>query len=342
VDPEARPSIAQLLSAFGAIATEKALPEYKIPQEAVERRIQREITAKKREERNNKTAKKIAPRVVPLKVTGPLDCNSVAARRIAMKKGIIPQSQHVNSKASDSSESLFEADFGSNLPQSQHVNSKASDSSKSLFEADFGNNEPLEKAWDAFDISSSSSKINHDNEHIQSEFLFDAFSGDNESFDPIKPPKPPKAQLPSQESESLFDWNDAADKPINDTANKNRIVHANSQQSFDNFLDENNNEFDEFDDTFNNSTSKQLSPSSAQSSSRSQPFSSFPKTALKDDNFLFDTHHPPPPPRASSVSPMNPNSQPTSPRPHPMTHTVSLPTVLPSYELDLLDTTPGK
>ena len=87
VDPEARPSITQLLQAFAAIATGKPLPLYVVPPEAIERRKEREITAKKREEKNKSALKKAAPKTLPVKASGPLDSNSVAARRLAMKKG---------------------------------------------------------------------------------------------------------------------------------------------------------------------------------------------------------------------------------------------------------------
>jgi hypothetical protein len=88
VDPEARPSADQAFQALSAVATGSPLPPYNLSAEALQRRQEREEAAKKRE---IKTAakKQVAPVIPQRAAPAQLDANSVAARRLAAKKGIV-------------------------------------------------------------------------------------------------------------------------------------------------------------------------------------------------------------------------------------------------------------
>lgn len=88
MDPEARPSATECFQALSAIATGNPLPPYELSAEAIERRKQREAAAIKKEQKV--AAKRHVPALVPQRsAPAQLDTNSVAARRLAAKKGIV-------------------------------------------------------------------------------------------------------------------------------------------------------------------------------------------------------------------------------------------------------------
>ena len=107
------------------MALGKPLPFFEVPAEAIERRKEREITAKKREEKNKNALKKIQPKLqVPAKPLGPLDSNSVAARRLAMKKvGTSTGFSNIAPNGSTSNENLFETDFTSDFSNNETLES---------------------------------------------------------------------------------------------------------------------------------------------------------------------------------------------------------------------------
>eukprot|EP01038_Epipyxis_sp_PR26KG_P007941 gene7941-10775_t len=84
IDPEARPSIQQLLEMVTVLATGNPLPSYELSSEALQRRQDRIAANKVRESKN--VVKKVAPAPIQKKVL-PLDSSSVAARRLAAKRG---------------------------------------------------------------------------------------------------------------------------------------------------------------------------------------------------------------------------------------------------------------
>jgi len=86
IDPEARPTIIQLIESTTAFSQGKPLPPYQLTNEAKKKREERIAANTVRE---NKKAIKKPTNVVPLKNTLPLDSNSVAARRLAVKRGDI-------------------------------------------------------------------------------------------------------------------------------------------------------------------------------------------------------------------------------------------------------------
>ena len=189
MDPEARPSIAQLLQALGAVANGKPLPYYVIPAEAIERRKEREITAKKREEKNKILLLKKKPvKIVPFKPTGPLDCNSVAARRLAMKKGgnnnMGPNyavDVNFSTEQSIECETIFDTDFSNNtfsndlsssssIKTKNNIQNENSENSSSTF----GASDP----WDtSIEFSTITESKNKDN--ISTTNLFEAFHDDS-------------------------------------------------------------------------------------------------------------------------------------------------------------------
>ena len=189
MDPEARPSIAQLLQALGAVANGKPLPYYVIPAEAIERRKEREITAKKREEKNKILLLKKKPvKIVPFKPTGPLDCNSVAARRLAMKKGgnnnMDPNSAvdvNFSSEQSIECETIFDTDFSNNtysndLSSSSPIKTKTDIHNKNSenLNTTFGTSDPWDSSIEFSTITESKNKNN-----ISMTNLFEAFHDDS-------------------------------------------------------------------------------------------------------------------------------------------------------------------
>lgn len=83
IDPEARPSIAELLTMLVELAAGRPLPAYELTAEAIKRREDRIAANQVRE---SKAKKKAAP-VVPLRKGVPPSANSVAAKRLAAKRG---------------------------------------------------------------------------------------------------------------------------------------------------------------------------------------------------------------------------------------------------------------
>ena len=94
MDPEARPSISQLIIAINAISSGDALPSYDIPQEAKNRRMEREKIEKIREQKKNAKKHSTYNTVIKKKdgSNDSLPADSVAARRLAAKRGMVPAS----------------------------------------------------------------------------------------------------------------------------------------------------------------------------------------------------------------------------------------------------------
>ena len=182
-----------MLQGFAAIANGKPLPYYVIPAEAVERKKEREITAKKREEKNKILLLKKKPvKVVPFKATGPLDSNSVAARRLAMKKGgnhNIGQSSDNDFSVSQSVENdtIFDTDFSNNAYSNDistsstiqkntpiHTNNSEIFTSTSISTSTFGTSDP----WDSSNEFSTITESKNKNNAIVTN-LFESFNDDS-------------------------------------------------------------------------------------------------------------------------------------------------------------------
>lgn len=111
-DPEARPSIGQIIDAIGALMRNEPLPHYELSPDAVNKRqerLEREaVKAAKREQK--KKGKEV---VTPKKVNTHLDSNSVAARRLAAAKGQVNNvDTNLFSHVDEVAATTF-ADFGS-------------------------------------------------------------------------------------------------------------------------------------------------------------------------------------------------------------------------------------
>jgi hypothetical protein len=85
IDPEARPIILELLLAMREISKGSPLPPYELSAEALQRRAAR-IAAD--EVRNTKTKKKPTATPIDTKRSAPPSANSVAAKRLAAKRGV--------------------------------------------------------------------------------------------------------------------------------------------------------------------------------------------------------------------------------------------------------------
>jgi hypothetical protein len=391
VDPEARPSISQLLAAFAAMATGKPLPHYEIPPEAVERRREREITAKKREEKN-KSSKKIAPKITPLKPSGPLDSNSVAARRLAMKKGVDPSGGHsahpaphvvqeADTRYSDStSDSFFDADFGAHAKSgAPTATASASVSARSTVSANAS--AAIQKSfskdsngWDLDHRPPSSAAFSdpwgptgtssYDNCSEAGSQHFDAF-GDGIGLKPATQPTHPvtKTQSKSSQAASLFDWSEP-DTPIKSTGISPRSSHetlnsVNSGPGPSVFttIQSTDSDMGMGFSAFGNSPKNPHSAPFAFDSSSSSLFPSAPATTSRPVSarhpshqersldFLSDTTpHQHPTAQSERVTPVQTPAKahrPLPPTPSVAARGTSEPVSMPSYEVDLFDTTPG-
>ena len=381
VDPEARPSISQLLAAFAAMATGKPLPHYEIPAEAIERRKEREITAKKREEKN-KSSKKVVPKVTPLKPSGPLDSNSVAARRLAMKKGIDPSGGHsahpaphvaheADSRNSDNAtESLFDADFGSHTATGVPTASASTSATASAGAAVLKSLSKESNGWDLDHRPASSEAFSdpwgaqgtssYDNPDTGSQH-FDAF-GDGIGLKPVTAPSVlPISKTPSRSSQtaSLLDWSEP-DKSASVSLRSSHetlcsvnsaaapTVFAAAHSSTDSEMG-----FSAFGNSPKNphsapfgfdSSSSSLFPSAPAVSSR--PVSARqPSHQERSLDFLSDTTpHQYPTMHSERATPVQTPAKGTRllpSTPSPAARGVSEPVSMPSYEVDLFDTTPG-
>eukprot|EP01034_Spumella_vulgaris_P021833 gene21833-27904_t len=176
VDPEARLSVAQCLECTAALASNRPLPDFPLSAEAAQRRAER-IAANELRQSKQKKVVVAAPR----KVVAPLDSNSVAARRLAAKRG---GTSGANTPGTDL--------FGDN--SSPRVNNTRQESSKSPeFAVDF----------DAFPSQESNSNSN-------SSAAFSSKSQGNQFADfddaPIK-----AASNTISNANSLFDDDDEED-----------------------------------------------------------------------------------------------------------------------------------
>ena len=226
MDPEARPSIAQLLQAFAAVATGRPLPNYEIPDEAIERRKEREITAKKREEKNKNNLKKTPSKLQAPKPSGPLDSNSVAARRLAMKKGGGGGGGGSGGGTTAATQNdLFETDFSSNNASSDTSMTYDTPAVSAIASSSaFG----FDDAWGS-DVGSFTKTARESDYSVP---VFDAFN-DNFNSDP----PPPYAQSPSPSrssnvhvhvpkvaaADSLFDW---SEPDIQSHSSANSALHV--------------------------------------------------------------------------------------------------------------------
>lgn len=110
IDPEARPTVLDLLLAMREISRGAPLPPYELSPEAVQRRAAR-IAAD--EVRKAKAKKKTGPTVPEVKRAAPPSVNSVAAKRLAAKRG----------GSTDFAESGGTEDFFSASPEASHSQS---------------------------------------------------------------------------------------------------------------------------------------------------------------------------------------------------------------------------
>jgi hypothetical protein len=140
IDPEARPSAAELLKMLVELAAGRPLPPYQLSTEAIRRREERIAADQLREA---KTKKKAAP-VVPPRKGAPPSSNSVAAKRLAAKRGHSAPYETSSSEALGSefsqSNSAITRPFSTNIASSRTDN-------VNLFDADVDNGEN-EQGWD--------------------------------------------------------------------------------------------------------------------------------------------------------------------------------------------------
>lgn len=115
VDPEARPSIQQCLECVSSLAAGQPLPSHPLSEEALRRREERIAAGILRE---NKKKKAVAVPPARPKITA-LDSNSVAARRLAAKRGQAPLATKTKQLADSSNQEAFVADFGSFTPSAE-------------------------------------------------------------------------------------------------------------------------------------------------------------------------------------------------------------------------------
>lgn len=126
IDPEARPTVGEIFMYVRALAKGEQVPLLVMTEEALTQKQNRRNAEVRREQ---KALKKVRAPIVPAKPanTNGLDPNSVAAKRLAMKKGI-----HVPECASSTPSGpavLFDADF-SGVSAFPAVSQDNSDSSK--------------------------------------------------------------------------------------------------------------------------------------------------------------------------------------------------------------------
>ena len=88
VDPEARPTCAQLVSAFAALSQGAPLPPYELSTMALQKRSEREEAAVKRASKQTKKAYKHGGPLPPKPTATAGDVSGAAARRLAAKKGV--------------------------------------------------------------------------------------------------------------------------------------------------------------------------------------------------------------------------------------------------------------
>ena len=129
IDPEARPSIKEIFAYVRALAKDETVPELPLSEEAIYQKQRRKESELRREQ---KAQKKIKTPIVPARQGNTsIDPNSVAAKRLAMKKGggsvsnpntnsNSNNNNNISSAQSDyypstTSEDLFEANFDVNF-----------------------------------------------------------------------------------------------------------------------------------------------------------------------------------------------------------------------------------
>lgn len=150
MDPEARPSLDEIFDALSAAASGNPLPPYQLSEIAIQRKQERENASKRREQKTQKKSSNsnfIPARKEPISLAS----NSVAARRLAAKKGVDgnPLSQHVTNDALSSSSFVTTfADFDS----SNNNSGELFQTSSNEFSADFGDfGETSHNTFDAFE-----------------------------------------------------------------------------------------------------------------------------------------------------------------------------------------------
>jgi len=248
IDPEARPSIGQIIDAITALLRNEPLPHYELSEEAI----------KKRQERLDREAHKAAKRdqkkkgkdIITPKRNAHLDSNSVAARRLAAAKGLPVNSENLNHNHDSNhlvsiDENVVFTDFGSfninetnhAMPpqqqpqQQQHQQPQQQQQQQQLFDGfdAFSNNDTFSNqssndfsSFDAFTTSSSSTVENFtsfpDNQFVPSS------SNSNNTFDlfqdDVQPTFPDNQFAPT----SLFGSfpNDTAAVPVSSTTSSPR------------------------------------------------------------------------------------------------------------------------
>lgn len=111
MDPEARPSIAQVMAATTALSHGTSLPPFEISAEAKQHKAQREMAKQRRVELMTKQSnnnKKCAPHRAPVQ----LDPNSAAARRLAAKRGTAQSTTIAATVNTTSSDDVNFGNFG--------------------------------------------------------------------------------------------------------------------------------------------------------------------------------------------------------------------------------------
>lgn len=135
IDPEGRPSIPELLECARALLTGQPMPTLVVPEAVLQRRIERAENDKRRMQLlASKQKKNVAP--AP-RAPAPLDSNSVAARRLAAKRGQVVSGPPapIQPSAIISPKSLTTKSFDE--PKSEAFDSGGHATSGDFFGADF-------------------------------------------------------------------------------------------------------------------------------------------------------------------------------------------------------------
>eukprot|EP01035_Chromulina_nebulosa_P020570 gene20570-26676_t len=171
IDPEARPSISELFQSLSAIATGHSIPPHQLSQEAIDRRNERAAAAIRRQQKAQK--KVVEPLYQPRQTNAVVDGNSVAAKRLAAKKGVQPSNGLANdnltitSTTNDITNNLFNdfsPDFNvdfSKFESNDHVNSNQTNTSTNNHFDIFSNETPIETSFHDFNLTDDSTNHSH-------------------------------------------------------------------------------------------------------------------------------------------------------------------------------------
>jgi serine/threonine protein kinase len=246
MDPEARPSISQIIDAISAISKNQPLPSYELSQEALQKRKER-IAMEEFNNNNNKKSNKKSP--VVARKQGPLDNNSVAARRLAAKRGTpLPDPMQNNSSSINSSIPTFVA------PQEDLFAQGGGNQSNDFFQSNsFDDNKVILAA-----VSSS----------IEASSLFDTVS-----FDDTAPSFESPSLNTQETSTSSFSGfevtsfnNTLAPSSVFETPSFNTQSPQFEESSFQNFSSNNNNNNNNNFGSYNENFDKFFATNSATSS----------------------------------------------------------------------------